>query len=66
MREWSSKAASNFITTEYTENTEKEINHETHKKEIVNFLLSKNLTIDFIKNANGKINLMYYFVPFVS
>ena len=30
---WSSKAATNFITTEHTENTEKEINHETHEKD---------------------------------
>jgi carbonic anhydrase len=57
IRGWSSKAATNFITTEHTENTEKEINHETHKtheKEIVNFLLRKNLTIDFVKNMQEK------------
>jgi hypothetical protein len=45
--------------------TQKKINHETHpstssgqanhtKKIIVNFLLRKNLTIDFIKNAQEK------------
>jgi hypothetical protein len=48
--------------------TQKKINHETHpstssgqanhtKKIIVNFLLRKNLTIDFMKNAQKNKNM---------
>jgi hypothetical protein len=64
---WSSKAAANFVTTEHTEYTEKKINHETHpstssgqanhtKKTIVNFLLRKNLTIEY---SNAGFSLQF-------
>jgi hypothetical protein len=47
-RTWSSKAATNFVTTEHTNHT---------KKIIVNFLLRKNLTIDFVKNVQKNKNM---------
>ena len=69
---WSSKAATNFATTEHTEHTEKDwprntqttpvirpwypswLTGQSTKKTIVNFLLRKNLTIDFVKNVQKK------------